>query len=197
MDAASLMRHASFSLCSTSLTFPDLSSKLKYLKVEKGVEFPEHKNRLELAKFADLLLENIDLGDEELGEFQPYEVPIPTTGESRSQKKHPIPHAFRDKVSSEVESMLQKGVIEYCNDPKGFHSPIQCVKKKDGSMRFCINFKRTLNRVLKDADPYQMPSTESCFQKVGRGNRYFSCLDLKSGYWQLKIQERDRNKTSF
>ena len=58
-------------------------------------------------------------------------------------------------------------------------------------------FKRTLNKVLVDLDPYPVPRIDHLFHRIGEGNKYFASLDLRSGYWQIKIDERDRHKTAF
>ena len=75
-----------------------------------------------------------------------------------------------------------EGVIEPCNDPKGFNSPVFAVRKKNGKIRVVANFKRTLNKVLVDLDPYPIPTIDSTFNKIGEGNKYFSTLDLRNGY---------------
>ena len=93
--------------------------------------------------------------------------------------------------------MATEGIIEPCHDPKGFNSPVFAVRKKNGTIRVVANFKRTLNKVLVDLDPYPMPRIDQLFHKIGQGNKYFATLDLRSGYWQIKIDERDRHKTAF
>ena len=194
-----ILRRIKYSLAgmSSSPELSTLESKLQYLNEKCKINL-EHENREYLNRFADLLIEHEDvLGlDGKLGEF-PHDVNIPTTGEAKQQKQHPIPHAFRDKVGPALEEMLKDGVIEHCADPKGFHSPIWCVAKKNGNMRLVVNFKKTLNKVLTACDPFQMPSTENCFLRIGNGNKFFSSMDMKAGYWQLRISEEDRYKTAF
>ena len=51
--------------------------------------------------------------------------------------------------------------------------------------------------MLVDLDPYTMPRIDQLFHKIGQGNKYFSTLDLHSGYWQIEIDDRDRYKTAF
>jgi hypothetical protein len=88
--------------------------------------------------------------------------------------------------------MLQMGVIERSNSP--YCSPILLVKKKDGKMRFCVDFRR-LNKTLKfDAEP--MPNVEELFAKV-KDAKFFSKLDLTKGYWQVPMAREDRHKTAF
>ena len=93
--------------------------------------------------------------------------------------------------------MATKGVIEPCEDPKGFNSPVFAVRKKNGKVRVVANFKRTLNKVLIDLDPYPIPTIDELFNKIGLGNKYFSSLDLRNSFWQIVIDERDRYKTAF
>ena len=90
--------------------------------------------------------------------------------------------------------MATEGIIEPCHDPKGFISPVFAVRQKNGTIRVVANFKKTLNKVLVDLDPYPMPRID---HKIGEGNKYFATLDLRIGYWQTVINERDRHKTVF
>ena len=64
-------------------------------------------------------------------------------------------------------------------------------------IRVIANFKGTLNKVLVDLDPYPMPRIDQLFHKIGEGNKYFATLNLRSGYWQIEINERNRHKTVF
>lgn len=100
-------------------------------------------------------------------------------------------------MNAEITRMATEGVIEPCDNPKGFNSPVFAIRKKNGKIRVVTNFKRTLNKVLVDLDPYPMPTIDSTFNKIGEGNRYFSTLDLRNGYWQIVINELDRHKTAF
>ena len=77
-------------------------------------------------------------------------------------------------VDAEVEMMLKNDIIEHCADNKGFKTPIFLVSKKNGKMRPVMNFKDTLNRVLKDPDPYPMPSVDKTFATFTPGNSFFS-----------------------
>jgi len=83
-------------------------------------------------------------------------------------------------------------VIEPAASP--FNAPIVLVKKKDGAVRFCNDF-RELNKVTEfDAEP--ITDVEHLFASLGKA-KYFSKLDLTKGYWAIPISEEDRDKTAF
>ena len=126
------------------------------------------------------------------------EVPITTVeGKSEFVRQHPIPHKFKDGLKNEILKMLKMGIIEPCKNPRGWNSPILPVKEKNGEIRLCANFKRTINLHLSESsDKYQLPVTEPLFQQIGK-NKYFASFDVRSSYWQLKIREQDRYKTAF
>ena len=68
------------------------------------------------------------------------------------------------------------------------------VKKPDGSLRFCTDY-RALNKVTVK-DSYPLPRHEDLMDRLG-GARYFTSLDLRSGYWQCRIKDADVHKTAF
>ena len=68
------------------------------------------------------------------------------------------------------------------------------VKKKDGSLRFCVDFRQLNAAAIKDAHP--LPRIDDLLDALPWG-KWFSTLDLKSGYWQVPISEQDKEKTRF
>ena len=88
--------------------------------------------------------------------------------------------------------MMEAGVIEESNGP--WASPVVLVKKKDGSTRFCVDYRRLNMATVKDA--YPLPRVEDCLDTMA-GASWFSSLDLASGYWQLDIAPEHREKTAF
>jgi len=88
--------------------------------------------------------------------------------------------------------MQDTGVIEPSSSP--WASPVVMVRKKDGTLRFCIDY-RELNKVTKK-DTYPLPHVDDLLDEIG-SPRYISTLDLASGYWQIRVAPSSREKTAF
>ncbi|XP_033752174.1 uncharacterized protein LOC117335982 [Pecten maximus] len=115
-----------------------------------------------------------------------------TTDDPVRVRPYPLPFHTKSIIKEEVESMLEMDVIEPSTSP--YSAPVVMVKKKDGSNRFCIDF-RSLNKVtVFDAEP--MPNTEEIFARLA-GCFYFSKLDLTKGYWQVPMTDRAKEMTAF
>ena len=116
------------------------------------------------------------------------------TGDSkpiRQPVRRISPHR-RAEVRSLLNDMLKNGVVEQSSSP--WASPIVLVKKKDGSTRFCVDYRRVNSVTRKDA--YPLPRIDATLDTLA-GSQWFSTLDLLSGYWQVEIEEADRPKTAF
>ena len=88
--------------------------------------------------------------------------------------------------------MLEQGVIKSSSSP--WASPIVLVKKKDGKYRFCVDYRK-LNQVTKK-DAHPLPKIDDWLDAL-HGSKYFSTLDLRSGYWQISVDPQDQEKTAF
>ena len=92
-----------------------------------------------------------------------------------------------------IEDMRKQGVIEESMKSISlWMSPTVLVRKKDGTMRFRID---KLNDVITK-DFYLLPKIDDIFDQLSN-NSWYSTLDLKSGYWQIKIWPEDKEKTAF
>ncbi|XP_074376979.1 uncharacterized protein LOC141718495 [Apium graveolens] len=96
------------------------------------------------------------------------------------------------ELAKQLQELLEKGVIRPSVSPWG--APVLFVKKKDGSMRLCIDY-RELNK-LTIKNKYPLPRIDDLFDQL-KGAKYFSKIDLRSGYHQLKIKPEDIPKTAF
>ena len=103
-----------------------------------------------------------------------------------------IPHAYRDAVAKELDEMEQSGVIEPSQSE--WSAPIVVVRKKDGNIRLCVDYRR-LNAITP-VDAYPMPRTDELIDKLGKA-KYITTLDLARGYWQVPMSKQDRVKTAF
>ena len=99
---------------------------------------------------------------------------------------------MREEVDKHIDEMLQKKVIEPADGP--WSSGIVLVKKKDGSTRFCVDYRRLNDLTTKDA--YPLPRIDDSLEQLS-GNKWFSTLNLCSGYWQVEMESEDRPKTAF
>ena len=103
-----------------------------------------------------------------------------------------LPFAARQEVAHQLKKMQDMGVIKPSSSP--WASPIVLVKKKDGTLRFCIDYRK-LNAVTK-TDSFPLPRIDDLLDELGQ-SRYFSTLDLASGYWQIRVHPASQEKTAF
>ena len=102
------------------------------------------------------------------------------------------PLAKRQESATAIKEMSEQGIIEPSRSP--WASPVVLVKKKDGSTRFCVDYRK-LNAVTKK-DSYPLPRVDTSLHSFF-GSTWFSTLNLKSGYWQVEMEEADKEKTAF
>lgn len=99
-------------------------------------------------------------------------------------------HMQKD-VDGHIDDLLQRNIIEPSSSP--WASNIVLVKKKDGTTRFCIDYRK-LNVTKHDA--YLLPRIDDSLDQL-RGATWFPTLDLCSGYWQVAVDSQDNQKTAF
>ena len=174
---------------------------------EPGARLPDHMKEMfdrsigdldhrERQRFADLLYNYQDVfakSSDDLGCTDRVKHTINTgTANPIRQPPRRKPYGKRDVEAQEVQKMLDKSIIEPSNSP--WSSPIVLVTKKDGTTRFCVDYRRLNEVTVKDA--YPLPRVDDCFDALS-GSKWFNCMDLCSGFWQIEMHENDKSKTAF
>lgn len=116
------------------------------------------------------------------------------TGEAAPirQRYRPVPPSLYPEMKELLRGMLEGGVIKESSSP--WAAPVVLVKKKDGTWRFCVDYRRLNDITHKDA--YPLPRIEESLTGL-KGAAWYSTLDLASGYWQVEVHPEDQEKTAF
>ena len=116
------------------------------------------------------------------------------TGTNRpfQQQLRRNPMAYLPVIDEHVDKMLANDICEPSVSP--WASNVVLVKKSDGTLRFCVDYRQLNNLTVKDS--YPLPRIDTCFDALG-GARYFSTLDFRQGYWQVGNDPESFDKTTF
>ena len=135
----------------------------------------------------------VSIDESDRGETRLAELKI-DTGEAQPRKQvvRRMPFLVRQEVAKQLKRMQEIGVIQPSKSP--WASPVVIVRKKDGGHWFCIE-NRELNSLTK-RDLFPLPRIDDMLDQLGK-SRYFSTLDLASGYWQIPVDPQSQEKTAF
>ncbi|CAF1349706.1 unnamed protein product [Adineta steineri] len=116
------------------------------------------------------------------------------TGTHRPVHTPPYRKSTKDQevLTNETQKLLKNDLIEHSTSP--WSSPVVLVKKKDGTTRFCVDYRRLNQITTKDAFP--LPRIDDIYDQLTK-TKYFTKLDFKAGYFQVPLDEADRPKTAF
>ena len=140
-------------------------------------------------EFSDIFAtDNFDLGKTCLSEH------TNDTGESQPIKIPPrrTPPHQREIIDRQLDDLSKHGRIEPSQSP--WSSPVVLARKHDGTFRMCVDYRKLNQCTVKDAQP--LPRSDDVLEVVGKA-RWFSYLDLASGYWHMQVADKDRPKTTF
>ena len=102
------------------------------------------------------------------------------------------PKAYRDEIEKAIQELSALGNIHPSTSP--FASSVVLVKKKDGTLRMCIDYRALNKNTLKNR--YPIPRIDELMDEL-RGSKYFSKIHLRSGYHQIRVRDQDIPKTAF
>ena len=108
------------------------------------------------------------------------------------QRHRPIPPAMYDEVREHLKQLLEVGIIRKSKSP--FASAVVLVRKKNGELRFCVDYRMLKNRTVKDW--YALSRIEELMNHFS-GCQYFSSLDMRAGYYQVDILESHKGRAAF
>lgn len=117
---------------------------------------------------------------------------IVTSASPIKQRYYPVSPVVQKAIDEQLDEMLRDGIVEPSNSP--WASPIVLVKKKDGSYRFCVDYRKLNKVTVRDA--YPIPMVSNTLDKL-RNAKYLTTLDIKSAYWQIPMAEDSKPHTAF
>ena len=176
------------SLKEQKLLDPDIMEKIK---IDDGnLDESEFQKGLQLIRaFNDIFSKN----DEDIGLTARVKHQIELSNPVPFKQRHRrIPLSMIDEVRNHIQQLLTSGVIRRSKSP--WASNVVLVRKKDGQLRMCIDYRQLNQRTVKDA--YALPRIDDILDSL-HGNRYFTVLDMKSGYHQIEIEEKHKERTAF
>ena len=175
-------------ICNPCVSFPDFLSEF-FRKQSQTLDVSQREKFAGLLdEFQNIFIESVVAGNCSL---EMHSINVMNSFPIKQSPRR-IPLQMREEVDKILSEMKQQGVIEESHSP--WVSPAVLVRKKDGSIRFCVDFRK-LNAVTKK-DSYPIPRIEDLHDRLS-GNSWFCTLDLKSGYWQVKLRSQDKEKTAF
>ena len=180
--------------CDTRSAFgskvPEHMQTLYDSSVEKLSE--EHKPLV-----ANLLTEYADVfakSSTDVGKTHLVQHIIDTGNEKPIQERvRRFPYEQSKEIAKQVETMKEQGIIQ--ESKSRWASNVVLVKKKDGTWRMCVDYRR-LNMKTKNTDPYMLPRIDETLDRLSKA-KYFSTLDLLSGYHQVELSPESKSKTAF
>lgn len=187
MQIASYKFGESYSLLSESKS--DTFALLKKFKYDNDLQITEKQQLEKLLKN----YETVFSFDGKLGKCSKFIFDIDVgNAEPIFQHPYPVTPKQRKEQLEQINAMLDDNIIEPALSP--WASPVVFVPKPDGSIRFCVNYKKI--NLVTQAIRWPIPRSDMCLTSLA-GSKFFATLDLCKGYWQIKINPKHRPITAF
>lgn len=163
---------------------------LEQFKIEQSLGL-EEKSRLHalLLSYRDIF----STGDFDIGHTTQVKHCIDLTDEVPFKQRHRnIPPSMYEEVRAHLQQLLDQGIISEASSP--WASGVVLVRKKDGRLRFCIDYRQLNQRTVRDS--YDLPRIEELMDHL-IGAKFFSSLDMRSGYYQVEVEDEHKPRTAF
>ena len=131
--------------------------------------------------------------EHEVGNIPDLQLEIKLTDNVPVQKSYVnVPKPLFKEVKSYIEDLLNRGFVR--KSQSSYSSPVVCVRKKDGTLRLCIDYRQLNRKTIPDRHP--LPRIQQTVENLG-GNTWFTLLDMNKAYHQGYIEKDSRHKTAF
>ena len=181
-------------LVATQSLIPDVShAQSLFQSVDLSETSLDSQQQQQIRELISSYSDVFSTGEGDLGRTDIVQHRIPTGDKPPIvRRNYRQPYHLREEAERQVELLCRQGVVEQSASP--WSSPVLMVPKKDGTFRFCVDF-RGLNAITQVSE-FPIPRVEDCIESLS-GSVFFSTLDLASGYWQVEMDPADREKTAF
>ena len=171
----------------------EMEDLFEELGLNEPKEWMTEEDILEAKKLVQKFHMIFSKNDLDLGKTDKVKYKIKVTDSTPFKERYRrIPPSQYEAVRKHLQEMLDIGAIRPSDSP--WCSAVVLVKKKSGELRFCIDLRKLNARTVKDA--YSLPRIDETLERL-KGSCIFSSLDLKSGYWQVEIEEESKKYTAF
>ena len=171
-----------------ALNFSDLPFKVDIGDVEMSTA-----ERMKVTELFHRYKDSFCLDDDDSGYTETVKHTIPTVSYMPIKLPHRrIPPHQMDEVRDHIGKLLKQRIIRRSTSP--YAAPVVLVKKKDGSLRLCVDYRQLNANTVKDA--YTLSRIDEALEAISK-SRFFSSLDLAQGYYQVAIEEGDIPTTAF
>jgi hypothetical protein len=168
----------------------------QYKEIEKGTFHTGRLTAQQLKRFNEFMSQYVDLFIWENDQFGKTNVITHSidTGDATPIKQRFYRTSYKNQefIKEEIDRLLKSGLIQPSKSQ--WTSPVVVVEKKNGKKRLCVDYRK-LNSVTKKNN-YPLPRIDDMLETL-EGSRWFTSLDLASGFWQVELDPKDREKTTF